>query len=700
MSGEEEPREETVHQEAEASDHAKVTQVAGDYAEHHHTHVRGWEYLKAVGVDPAELALVEKEYVHAVADIGQERQVDRAVRLLKRPVGRHNIVVLTGTAGTGRRTTALRVLQDVGVAGEKIHSLVLDWDRPRTEQIPCTPGNGFLLDLSDYRTLPEDFYQGLSGYQKEAVGVGAYLVILAAPSTWKPGTMASIARVEHAQPSGTAVAKGHLRQYRPDRLDWLDEGRTLAEVLSATTPPAVAVRLARIAAAAASDGEADAKSEFENWHGHLVGWFEKHEGVDHLRDRALLIAAALLEGVPADVVMAAGDRLFSEVDGTLPPGGPLGGPDLETRLKIIGAERVGDDALSLSELRHGLHEAVLAHVWKQRPLLRGVLLRWASDITGPKGIAAKYRGHIAEAITRLAAAPGGHVVLSVVSDWTALDTATHRKLAVGILDSTATHPGIGVAVRKRLYDMAGHKKLSESLATTIADVCAGRLGQVYPRVALTRLRLLASRTDRRGADAVARSIRTLAAETDLRDLVLGEIVEWAEDGDAVIRQAGATAFLALTALVEGETPVALEFAEAEVEPDLASAIKEDAAEGELFVRGWRAAWSHAPTTDQAMQALAAWLNSPAVPDRQVLGTAEAVLSGNLGDAGVSHLLLGEEGGITETGRRRRQILLESLLAPASPEAALDPSPEGTSGPPVDVTSSGIIEPGALDATPV
>lgn len=682
MSAVAEPPEEQIRQEAEASENAVVTQVAGDYEEHHHRYVRGWEYLGSVGIDADEARLVERAYVHAEgATASGERQVTRAVRLLKRPVGQHNVIVLTGPVDTGRRTTALRVLRDVGVDPENIHSLVLDWDRPRAEQLPATPQHGFVLDLSGYTSLPADFYQGLSGYQKEALGAGTYLVILAVPATWRPGTLASIPRIEHMAPPALDVARSHLKELNPERLPWLADGSDLAKLLTPASSPDDAVWLAEIIAEADDGAQSEVKEEFEGWQDHLLGWFKDHDGAEHLRDRALLIATALLDGLPADVVMAAADQLFRLVKGELPPGGALAGPDLETRLKIIEAERTDDDGLSLSHVRHGLDVAVLSHVWAQRPHLRKELLRWASQITGPKGVAAKYRAQVADALTRLATGPGGTAVLRIVTEWIASDSETHRRLAAGILESTATHPGIGVAVRKYLYDAATQTNLSEALARTVADVCAGELGREYPRVALTRLRLLASRADRRGADAVARAIRELAAEPKLRDLVLGEIVDWAETDDAVIRQAGAQAFLALTDLTSppDETPLALALV------NELTASDENGSEDQLFVRGWRAAWRHEPAADQALTSLAAWLDSPAVPDEHAVGIAVAVLQGRLRDARVSELLVGQS--VSAGPGRTRRIAVLGLLLPAAPDPAQSSDMPGESQPVLDELST-------------
>lgn len=257
-----------------------------------------------------------------------------------------------------------------------------------------------------------------------------------------------------------------------------------------------------------------------------------------------------------------------------------------------------------------------------------------------------------------------------MTEWIASDSAAHRRLAAGVLESTATHPGIG----KYMYDAAKQKNLSEALAQTVAEVCAGQLGHTYPRVALTRLRLLAGRTDQRGAEAVAQAVRELAAQPKLRSLVLGEIVDWAETEDDVIRQAGARAFLALTDLSSpsDETPLALALANELI------ADKETGLEDQLFVRGWRATWHHEPTADQALASLVTWLESPAVPDEHAVDIAVAVLSGRLRDARVSELLVGQSSP-TGSGRARRIAVLSRLLpAPdpsQPPEASEEPSIE-------------------------
>ena len=649
MNPEDEITAAPVRMEAEASDYAVVTQVSGDYAEHHHSYVRGWEYLGAVGVSESDINFVDTEYVRETGDDDAADPVRRAVESLKMPLAQRNIVILAGPPGTGRYTTALRVLRDVGVAGKNIRSLILDWDRPRTAQIPHTPQHGFILDLSVYENLPRDFYQGLSDYQQAAARDGVYLAILATPGIW-PESL-SIPVVECAGPPAVEVAKAHVRYLAHDRESWLND---LSEQLGNTTSPEDAVRLARIIANPAIQNTADAKDEFLNWNIHLSNWFKKNNKAEDLRNRALLIAAALLEGLPAQIVMDSADKLLQKVGVTSLTGGALAGPDLKARLDDIEAVPIDGDRISLSKKKHALHEAVLVHVWQQRPQLRSVLLEWASEISAPNGIAVKHLPRIAEAVTRLAAGPGGGTVLRVVIKWTETDSKKHRRLAVGVLDKMACHPAIGAAVRKSLYDWAGQKGTSEKLAEAIAKVCAGDFGLMYPRVALTRLRLLASREDQRAADAVAEATRALACAPDRRALILAEIVGWAENDDSAMRQAGTTAFLSLTDLT-GEDAIA---------PSLArefGANSDTAPEDQLFVRGWRAALRHDVTADKAQTSLTAWLDAADAPDDQVISVTQAVLTGNLGRKGVAELLVGSDTS-TDTGRKRRKALIDDSWA--------------------------------------
>ncbi|MGW2785936.1 hypothetical protein ACWC3X_32585 [Streptomyces populi] len=671
MTGLESTEKVPMQQQVEASGQAQVTQVAGDYEEHHHRYVRGWEYLRSVGVDDGELDLVEHAFVDAPGPQG-EGQVKRAVSMLTHPYGKSHVLALCGEAGTGRRTAALRTLCEAGIARKQISWLILDWDQPRTEQIPLVEGHGYVLDLTGYRVLAEDFYTGLGDYQKAAQAADAFLVILADSSGWNPGALTTVATVSLTRPSAVQVAEAHLRHLAAHRLGWLTEGAEdrLDSLIAQAARASDGARLARLITQAEEGGRSAVAKQFTDWHDHLDVWFETHSAPEELQERALLIAAALLGGAPAAVVLGAADQLFEEVGGKLPRGGPLSGRDLDKRLKAIDASATLDEGISLEEKQRGLSEAVLKHVWQQRPQLRPVLLEWASQISAPNKIAARHLQRIADCLVQLSLQPGGATVLSVAASWIETGRVAHRQLAVDILETMALHPVTGVAVRKQLYDWAHQKTTSKQLIDAVAAICAGQLGQKYPRVALTRLRLLASRDDDQARSAVADAVRTLASAPEQRVLVLSEIVGWAESTDVTIQKAGASTFLALTDIT---SDTLLPLPAAQESTDEAPSAPGVLA-GQLFVRGWRAALQQPTTGAEAHRHLAAWLDSPKLDDDQVLPLAAQVLRGYLGQAGPSDLLVGSPGS-SDLGRTRRARLLDQLIS----EVASSQSP-GTAMP--------------------
>ncbi|MFE3582683.1 hypothetical protein [Streptomyces vinaceus] len=656
-------------QNAQASGNANVTQVAGNYTRNTHRYERSWQYLRGVGVDTAELDLAEHAFVDVVGAGGSGRAALAASRLTS-PHERSHTLVLCGQAGTGRRTTALHILLKAGVPKERISWLVLDWDQPRTEQIPHTPGHGFVLDLTSSGRLDDDFYTGLADYQKAARADEAFLVILADADYWNPRTLTTVPTTYLVRPPAQQVAAAHLRHRANGRVDWLTSP-PLDTLLTEASHAGEAARLAGLIAGADQDGRNAVEEQFTEWHAHLEVWFEEHSTEDDLRERALLMAAALLEKTPAATVLEAADKLFKEVGGALPPGGALAGRDLSARLGAIKASMVDGECLSLDDERRGLSEAVLKYVWQQRPQLRDVLLEWASQLSAPNGIAVRHLDRIAERLVQLSLLPGGATVQRVMSGWIETGRTDHRQLAIGVLETMALHPETGPGVRKLLYQWAQNKNSSRELASAVAEICSGRLGQRYPRMALTRLRILASRNDDLAGESVAKAVRALAKAPEQRVPVLSEIIQWAESRESATRKAGTTSFLALT----DTTDAALVRSTHETADDPTAGLTD-----QLFVRGWRAALEEASTAAAAHNRLADWLDSPALPDTLLMPIAAAVLRGRLHGEGAAGIMLGTSS-TPDLGRTRRKTLLHRLIDEQTPPVVSASTPGEDTYPP-------------------
>lgn len=637
---------------AHATDYGSIVQVGGDYLheEHVHTYTRGWQFLRAVPADPGELDFAQHAY--AVGDEDRRERISMAQRLLHADgsTGR-GVLVLLGEPGTGRRTTALHLLASFDLPSERICELALDWEQPRLEQVPRTPGHGFVLDLSAYSELPESIYGELAAFDREARAAGCVLLLLVTGRAWRPGAdpvpVLALSRV-----SARDVAQAHLDYSAAERTAWLT-GEDFLSVLPAEAPPAQGARLARIITRVDVLNEQRARElardQFTDWHTLLIEWFRRHGDVEHLPARALLISAALLNRQPAVVVLDAADELYQSVRGPLLPGGALGGPDIDVRIEEINAV-VRDDALVLDDQYHELDRAVLAHVWRQRPQLRADLLEWASAITAQRGVAEDHVRQVARALTSLALGPGGRQVLPVITGWVENGTAAHQRLAQEILADLADSPALGVDIRDLLYDWATHKRASDQQRLAVAHLCAGTLGRKYPRIALTRLRHLAARDDPRIATALQQAIRTLADNPELRDLVVREIVGWTRSSEQATRSAGAIAFLAL---VEPSDHAAASEPGAEPEPS------GDSEPDDLLIEGWRAATGDPATADRAHSLLTRLLDAPEEELGSIVQIAEAVFRERLGHQGVAPLLAAPDG-ISALSPGRRQVI-ERLL---------------------------------------
>ncbi|MFF9143925.1 hypothetical protein ACF1BN_03545 [Streptomyces sp. NPDC014861] len=354
--------------------------------------------------------------------------------------------------------------------------------------------------------------------------------------------------------------------------------------------------------------------------------------------------------------MEAADKLFERVGGELPPGGPLAGRDLRARLQAVQASVVGKECISLDEERHGLAEAVLKYVWQQRPQLRKALLEWASQLSAPKGIAVRHIGRIADRLEQLSLLPSGSTVQSVMSEWIETGRTQHRQLAIGVLENMALHPETGPGVRRWLYDWAKKTTGNGKLVAAVAEICAGRLVEKYPRIALTRLRILAERNDDLAGKAVADAVRTLANAPE-RHLL--ELAQWAESADRATRKAGASTCLALTDLTD-TSALPLFSTRQRVEGPAATGIEN------LFIRGWQAAIEEPSTAAQAHIRLAGWLDSTDLPNAQLMPIAAAVLRGRLREAGAADLLTSSA---SDPGRTRRKELLHRLVDEQAPAPA-------------------------------
>jgi len=177
-----------------------------------------------------------------------------------------------------------------------------------------------------------------------------------------------------------------------------------------------------------------------------------------------------------------------------------------------------------------------------RPLLRGHLWTWLAAITTEQGPAVQHAERVATVLTRFALRHRSLEILEVIQGW--LEQGRTRRLAVAILEDLATSADLGSAVRQRLYQWAAATGTSKAVLAGVAEVCGGKLGEQFPPIALTRLRLIALQADTRPVRiAFGAALRRLASHAPLRRAVVAALTGWLQD--PTTRRAGAIGLLAL-----------------------------------------------------------------------------------------------------------------------------------------------------------
>jgi hypothetical protein len=435
-------------------------------------------------------------------------------------------VALVGAPGTGRRITAINLLVRFGAWPSQV---VLD--PAEIPRLSAEPGQGYVLDAGD-----------LGGQDARGAGTAVlraldaaraarcYVIIRATPAVWRDLRLAGrVPAVELRPAGGIAVFRRHLAQRagEDDVRRWSECAEIVTRIQDAA--PAEAVRMAATVAAVISRGPRaaagqldDIAAAYDHWAGHLEEWFRK----EHLRPdaagrrRALLVASAVLETSPAALVLTAADQLARVLDLPPEPGHGLASGGLTERLAAVGAELAGGRA---GFDRPGYADAVLDCVWTGWPQLRGDLARWLASL--PAGWPAEAASQVAAAVVALCARQHDHHTLfSVAQRW--IGEPGNRALGLAAVTLAGMSEQNGPAVRARLHDWC----LDPAWLPAAVEICGGWLGEAFPHVALTRLRLAAQHGDDDVRARAAAALTRLAFIRQARVPVLDALLAWLQAG--------------------------------------------------------------------------------------------------------------------------------------------------------------------------
>ncbi|MEV7213420.1 hypothetical protein AB0O31_10070 [Kitasatospora cineracea] len=476
------------------------------------------------------------------------------------------LAVIVGPPGYGKRAAALRALLTAARAEEnegrgkpEVKEIRADWKdpvAPDLDMLPDASGTGYLLDVASEIgswTNTDKVAIGLVGHAEKLRRTGSFLVVVADAQSWPADGSGALGRVvapATVRPSAHRVARAHLQHLyrRPELTGWLDpqpdppgKAGGGADLLTGSSSPADAVRLAGILSVveASPEGLRVARETFQEWGDQIKEVFAATQ--DRPDDRALLIAALFLPGQEAPIVQAASRELLKEPAKTNVRE-ILTGPDLTTRLEQVKAKVEG--RCVTFDHRPGYAQAVLRHLWRQRPDLHVPLLGWIGGLTRPKQPGAALLAPIGDLLADLAAAENDIRVIEEIRNW--IDTEAmgteHLELIAGVLARTAQADGLGPAVRRKLLRWA--QEGDEAVARTVALVCRTSFSDNYPQQALVRLRHVLGRAARdQAVSAAEEALREFAARDDQLGRVWRVVSGWATGRPDDL--AGHRAFLAL-----------------------------------------------------------------------------------------------------------------------------------------------------------
>jgi hypothetical protein len=434
------------------------------------------------------------------------------------PVLNHDLVVkelrlnhaigLIGPRGSGRETAAIAAMHQLRPA---IPIRRFSLEEEDTEEIDAGRACGYLIHAEN---------RGLTRLDRciEAVRAsGGYLAVVAERETQQPAVSPlSWIRVESPHP--LQVYRRWVRRRGPaEWADW-DQAATLLE----GALPADARRLADLAAQASRHGgdltarQAEAAHAYSGWEDDLRSWFGEHP---EPQNRALLVAAATLpSGAEEAYIYAAASSLAQRLHIDINGGGLAWCPVTGLRA-LLQAEPEG---ARIVFHRIGYAKSALRHALADYPLARPDLLAWLAALPTGDAAASGMGDKVAETFADLAAEHGEDEYITKTARTWGQDGMAD--LAFIALSRSCLHPRVGARVRQALYDWSRASSTPQTLKLTIARVCQP-LGQTYLSVALTRLKHLATYSNKQVASEVITAARALANEGH-RQEVLAAALDW------------------------------------------------------------------------------------------------------------------------------------------------------------------------------
>lgn len=437
------------------------------------------------------------------------------------------VVILDGRPGAGRRSAATMLLAETSVPGGRIEELPLN----REEGVPePSPDDSYLLDLS--RVSDGDYpaaQQTLILYRSLVEKCGARMVAVSpAGLRWMLDPELAPLAVSIERPRGRAVLSRHLRVWG---VRFTYEQLVTDELthMFATAPMRDLDRLGELVVQARDSARYgtdfahwrdEAVAAATNWSQEVAGQLREHQGI---RERALLLAAAMTNGAAAHTVLGAAHTLVEVLRYPKDETPGLAREGLGEQLEKLSLVREGDGRVRFARLAYD--GAVRRHFWENFPELRQGFRDWVGQCVRLPALDAEDRARILSRFGEQALSAGRPEDLFVLIErWTQESAGGRlRAEAAALLELGLSHEQYGWPFRSRVYQWARTSRLPPDLARVLTDVCRHVIAVTHPGQALVRLRHLVLRQDNSAATALAARTAMVKLTRDNRQLYRREL---------------------------------------------------------------------------------------------------------------------------------------------------------------------------------
>ncbi|MGV9393341.1 hypothetical protein ACWDQL_29995 [Streptomyces olivaceus] len=464
------------------------------------------------------------------------------------------VVVLTGTDGSGRFSTALDVLhRRLGDTIRQIRQVRREPGDPFEAGGLHEPGTGWILDLRA-EAPPAGFGADLATDAAQLTQ-RSVLVVLIGTDAWE-GCGTGATRLSHplAGPPRDRILEKYL-QHAPlaiDRSRWA-EAPAIAQGIAALVPAKIAAwadAIVNTEEVERDEGRLTADlinkdAYFEklvqqvvkaarDWRSELLDWHTAHEDSDY---RNYLLAAAVLEGAKSERIYAASTSLAKALNETPEPRPGQQGLGVVALSRKAKANLQPDGTIRFQY--HNYAEAVVDYFLDDRPHLLEEFTRWTADqVTGlDENLAEPLAQRVSQWVVHYT---GRHrrtrLLKSLAEQWSTTYPGAARDLLV--LAAVDDHSGDLARNAYRRWTSPETAPLSAAFTAVLIRACC-RLAEAHPVSMLGRIAELATSTRQDGdnkdpqtvqvTQAVSEALNALWNDRQQRAGIHHQLTSWTSD---------------------------------------------------------------------------------------------------------------------------------------------------------------------------